>query len=402
MSQNFKKDFTFFNNNQDITYLDSAATSHRPNQVIEAANHFLEQDYATVSRGLYEKSVRATRLYEEVREKVCSFISAQNSDQIIFTSGATQAINLVAHSWGRTHLKAGDHIILSQMEHHANIVPWRLLADEIGFNIDVISLNKNKKIDLDHYKSLLKKKPKFVGCVHLSNVLGCLNPVKEMCELAKEVGAVTLIDGCQAVSYDQVNVTDMGCDFYVFSAHKIYGPTGMGVLYGSSDVLKEMPPFISGGDMIESVAFDKVSYLAPPHRFEAGTPNIEGVVGLGATLDYVLSIGMSQIKAHKDDLSAYMVSQLKQMNRVNMLGDEHCGLVSFVVEGLHVHDVGAMLANKKICIRAGLHCAQPLFDALGHSGSLRASIGVYNDKQDIDRFVHALSQTIDFFNQRGL
>lgn len=402
MTSNFKKDFPFIINNQNDIYFDSAATTHRPAKVINAIKDFLEKDYATVSRGLYTKSVEATMKYESVRAQVADFISVPSPNEIIFTPSATQSINLVAQSWGRANLNADDCIILSEMEHHANIVPWRQLADEIGFNIFVTKLNSKLELDLNHFKKLLEHKPKLVSIVHLSNVLGALNPVKEICALAKEVGAVTLIDGCQAVSDNKVDVKDMGCDFYVFSGHKIYGPNGIGVLYGREEILKDMPPFIGGGDMIEDVSFEKITYLPAPHRFEAGTPNIEGVIGLGAALTYLSDIGMDKVYEYKSKLIALIKQGLASIERVEMLGGNHHGLISFQVRGLHVHDVGSMMAAKNIALRAGQHCAQPLFDSLGISGSLRVSVGLYNDESDVEKFINALKDVIAFFEKRGL
>ncbi len=378
-------------------YLDTAATAQKPRVVIEAMARALGQDYATVHRGVYARSAHMTLAFEAARQRVARFIGAPSQNEIMFVRGATEAINLVAHSWGGL-LKAGDRILLSQLEHHSNIVPWQLLRDRMGIEIDVCPLTAEGEIDLDAAESLLTPRHKLVALAHVSNVLGSVLDAKRAAKLAHNVGAKLLLDGCQAVPHMPVNVAELGCDFYVFSAHKLYGPTGIGVLWGKAELLEAMPPWQGGGAMIDRVTFDRTSYAPPPARFEAGTPAIAEAIALHAAIDYVDAIGLDVIHAHEAKLVTAAREAMGQINSIRLFGPTNsAGIISFAVEGVHPHDVGTILDEEGVAIRAGHHCAQPLMDHLGVPATARASFGLYNDLDDVTALVRGLERVKRIF-----
>jgi cysteine desulfurase/selenocysteine lyase len=378
-------------------YLDTAATAQKPRVVIEAMARALGQDYATVHRGVYARSAHMTLAFEAARQRVARFIGAPSQNEIMFVRGATEAINLVAHSWGGL-LKAGDRILLSQLEHHSNIVPWQLLRDRMGIEIDVCPLTAEGEIDLDAAEALLTPRHKLVALAHVSNVLGSVLDAKRAAKLAHNVGAKLLLDGCQAVPHMPVNVAELGCDFYVFSAHKLYGPTGIGVLWGKAELLEAMPPWQGGGAMIDRVTFDRTSYAPPPARFEAGTPAIAEAIALHAAIDYVDAIGLDVIHAHEAKLVTAAREAMSHINSIRLFGPTNsAGIISFAVEGVHPHDVGTILDEEGVAIRAGHHCAQPLMDHLGVPATARASFGLYNDLDDVTALVRGLERVKRIF-----
>jgi cysteine desulfurase/selenocysteine lyase len=378
-------------------YLDTAATAQKPQPVIDAITRGYDTTYATVHRGVYQRSADMTLAYEAARRRVASFIGGQESE-IVFVRGATEAINLVAQCWAGTQLKAGDRILLSALEHHSNIVPWQMVAQRIGAAIDVIPLTADHCIDLDAMAAMLTPAHKFVALGHVSNVLGSVLDVKRAAALAHDVGAKILIDGCQAVPRMSVDVVDLDCDFYVFSGHKLYGPTGIGILWGRAELLNAMPPYQGGGSMIDRVTFAKTTYAPPPTRFEAGTPHIVGALGLHAAIDYVEGIGLDRIHAHETALVAQTREALAGINSVRLFGPaDSAGIVSFAIEGVHPHDIGTILDEAKVAIRAGHHCAQPLMETLGVEATARASFGVYNGPQDVDALVKGIERVTRIF-----
>ena len=379
-------------------YLDTAATAQKPQPVIDAITRAYAQDYATVHRGVYQRSASMTYAFEAARERVARFIGAAAADEIVFVRGATEAINLVAQSWGRTQLESGDRIMLSMLEHHSNIVPWQILQKDVDVAIDVAPLTADGRIDLDAMAAMLTPRHKLVALAHVSNVLGSMLDVERAAALAHGVGAALLVDGCQAVPRMPVDVQALGCDFYVFSAHKLYGPTGFGVLWGKAEHLELMPPVQGGGAMIDKVSFAGTTFAAPPARFEAGTPHIVGALGLHAAIDYVDAIGLDAIHAHEAALVAETRSALRALNSVRLFGPEDsAGIVSFAVEGVHPHDVGTILDESRVAIRAGHHCAQPLMEHLGVEATARASFGVYNGKQDVEALVRGMERVARIF-----
>lgn len=378
-------------------YLDTAATSQKPKPVLDAIARGYGETYATVHRGVYQRSADMTLAFEAARERVARFIGGK-PQETIFVRGATEGINLVAQCWAGTQLKAGDRILLSTLEHHSNIVPWQMVAERIGAEIDVVPLTPDQRIDLDAMAAMITPAHKLVALAHVSNVLGSVLDAKRATEIAHSVGAKILLDGCQAVPRMAVDVADIGCDFYVFSGHKLYGPTGIGVLWGRAELLDAMPPYQGGGSMIDRVTFAKTTYAPPPGRFEAGTPHIVGVVGLHAAVDYVDAIGLDRIHAHETALVAQARQALSQLNSVRLFGpDDSAGIVSFAVEGVHPHDVATILDEGNVAIRAGHHCAQPLMDALGVPATARASFGVYNGADDIAALVKGIERVTRIF-----
>lgn len=379
-------------------YLDTAATAQKPRPVIEAITRAYAEDYATVHRGVYQRSADMTLAFEAARERVASFIGAPSPNEIVFVRGATEAINLVAQSWGGTHLKAGDRILLSTLEHHSNIVPWQMLRDRAGVEIDVAPLTADGRIDLDVVETMLTPRHKLVALAHVSNVLGSMLDARRAAALAHRVGAKLLLDGCQAVPRLGVSVADLDCDFYVFSGHKLYGPTGIGVLWARSEILESMPPWQGGGAMIDRVTFEKTTYAPPPARFEAGTPHVVGVIGLHAAIDYVESVGLDAIHAHETALVRAARDALSAINSVTLFGPEDsAGIVSFAIEGVHPHDIGTILDEARVAIRAGHHCAQPLMAHLGVDATARASFGVYNNAADIDALARGIERVSRIF-----
>ncbi len=382
-----------------LVYLDNAATSQTPEPVVRAIADFYRSDCANVHRGVHELSQRATDSFEGAREKVRSFINAVSTREVVFTRGTTDAINLVARTFGREAVGLGDEVILTALEHHSNIVPWQMLCDEIGAQLRVVPMFDDGTLDIDAYRDLIGPRTKMVTLVHISNALGTTNPIKEMVKVAHEKGIPVLVDGAQAVPHVPVDVRALGCDFYVFSAHKMYGPTGIGVLYGREEHLNAMPPYQGGGDMIRQVTFEKTEFNVIPYKFEAGTPNIAGVIGMGAAIDYLNAIGRDQVSAHEAALVGRTSERLASIDGVRLIGTarEKAGVVSFVVEGAHPHDVGTILDQRGVAIRAGHHCAQPVMDRLGIPATARASFGVYNDDDDVEALVRAVEEVREVF-----
>ena len=382
-----------------LIFLDSAASAQKPLCVLDAMRAQYLNEYANVHRGMYELSEKATLNFERARQKVRRFINAAGDKEIVFTRGATDSINLVAYTWGAANLKAGDEIILSQAEHHSNIVPWQILQERIGFRIKVVPVDDKGDFIFEEYLKLLSGKTKLVSVAHVSNVLGTVFPVKDIVRAAHGAGAVILLDGCQAATHMPVDVQDLDCDFYAFSGHKLYGPTGIGVLYGKLNILKEMPPFEGGGDMIKSVSFEKSVWAEPPARFEAGTPATMQAVGLGHAIDYVSAIGMDAIDAHERQLCAEMQKEVGAIPGVRIIGnsDNKAAVVSFVADFAHPQDIAMVLDQEGVAVRTGHHCAQPLHERFGVSVSVRASLGVYNTESDIESFIRALHKVKRFF-----
>ncbi len=382
-----------------LVYLDNGATTQKPNAVIQAEADYYAQSNANIHRGVHWLSQHSTDLYEQGRERVRGFLNARRPEEIVFTRGTTEAINLVAYSWGRSHLKPGDEILISGMEHHSNIVPWQLICEQTGAQLKVIPVTDSGELDLAAYRTLLGPKTRLVGLVHVSNALGTVNPVQEMTELAHAVGATVLIDGAQAVAHHEVDVQALNCDFYVFSGHKLYGPTGIGALYARYDILKDMPPWQGGGDMIHTVSFERSTYADVPQRFEAGTPNIAGVIGLDAAIAYVQQVGLNAIARHEDRLLEHATRELQPLPGLRILGtaSHKAGIVSFVLDDIHPHDLGTILDTEGVAIRAGHHCAMPLMTRFGVPGTARASFALYNTHEDIDALVAALKKAQKLF-----
>ena len=382
----------------DWHYLDSAATAQKSKPVLDAIARAYGPDYATVHRGVYERSANMTLGYESARKRVASFLNAASENEIVFTSGATDSINLVAESWGNTFIAQGDRIMLSQLEHHSNIVPWQMLAERVGAEIDVAPLTDDGQIDLDWIEEHLTEQHKLVALAHVSNVLGSLLDAKRAAGIAHKVGAKLLLDGCQAAPRLPVDVQDLGCDFYVFSGHKIYGPTGIGALWAPYATLEAMPPWKGGGSMIDRVSFDGTTYAPPPGRFEAGTPHIAGVVGLDAAIQYAEGIGMDVISDHENATLAKAREALSGINSVRVFGpDKSMGILSFAVGDVHPHDVATILDEGGVAIRAGHHCAQPLMDYLGVPATARASFGIYSDDSDVAALVDGVERVRKIF-----
>ncbi|WP_060978921.1 MULTISPECIES: cysteine desulfurase [Pseudomonadota] len=378
-------------------YLDSAATAQKPRQVIDAIAQSYGGDYATVHRGVYARSADMTIAYEAARRKAAAFIGGRE-DETIFVRGATEGINLVASSWGGKNLKPGDRILLSQLEHHSNIVPWQLVAERTGAVIDVAPLTLDGRIDLDAVEAMLTPAHKMVALAHVSNVLGSVLDARRAAALAHSVGALLLLDGCQAVPRIPVDVAALGCDFYVYSAHKLYGPTGIGVLWGRAELLGAMPPWQGGGAMIDRVTFERTTYAPPPQRFEAGTPHITGAIGLAAAIDYVQVIGIDAIHAHESALVAEAQDALAGINAIRLFGPkDSAGILSFEMQGVHPHDIGTILDEAHVAIRAGHHCAQPLMDHLGVAATARASFGIYSNSDDVAALVRGLERVRRIF-----
>ncbi|PIV81580.1 cysteine desulfurase CsdA [bacterium CG17_big_fil_post_rev_8_21_14_2_50_64_8] len=382
-----------------LVYLDSAASAQKPAVVLDAMRAFDATSYANIHRGVYALSERATAAYEGARGKVRGFLHADADREIVFTRGATEAVNLVANSFARPRLGPGDEILITHLEHHANIVPWQMVCAETGAQLRVAPINDRGDLDLDEFAALLGTHTRLVAFAHVSNALGTVNPVREMTALAHARGVPVLVDGAQAVPHLPVDVQDLDCDFYVFSGHKLYGPTGIGALYAKWEHLESMPPWQGGGDMILSVSFDKTIYAEAPRKFEAGTPNITGAVGLGAAIDYLTAIGWPAITAHEEDLEAYAEPQLAAIEGLRLIGTPavRAGLFSFVMDGIHPHDVGTFLAADNIAVRSGHHCAQPVMERFGVPATTRASLGLYNTRADVDALVSALKRMKEFF-----
>ena len=382
-----------------LVYLDSAATSQKPKCVIDAITRFYLMDNANIHRGVHELSERSTLAYEAARGKVRGFLNAADTREIIFVRGATEGVNLVAQTYGRKHVGAGDEIVISAMEHHSNIVPWQMLCEEKKAVLRVIPINDRGEIELDAFEKLLNPRTKLVAVSHVSNALGTINPVGEMVRIAHQFNVPVLIDGCQAVPHMRVDVRSLDCDFYVFSGHKLFGPTGIGVLYGKEKLLEDMPPWQGGGDMISSVSFEKTTYNELPYKFEAGTPNIAGVIGLGAAIDYLDRIGMEAVEEYEYDLLQYGTKALENISGLRLIGTarEKVGVLSFVLDGVHPHDAGTILDQEGVAVRTGHHCAQPVMERFGVSSTTRASLAFYNTREDIDALVAGIQKVKEVF-----
>ena len=404
-----RKDFPILHqeiHGKPLIYFDSAASSQKPQQVLDAITNYYQQDNANVHRGAHSLSNRATDAYEGARDKVAKFINANCREEIVYTRNASEAINLVAYSWGLANLKKDDEIILSVMEHHSNIVPWQIIAQRTGAIIKYIQLNEQESLDLANYKSLLSDKTKLVAVVHVSNTLGVINPVEDIVKLAHKYGAKVLIDACQSVPHMPMDVQKIDCDWLVASGHKMCAPTGIGFLYGKQAILEAMPPFLGGGEMIDEVYFDHATYGKLPHKFEAGTPAIGEAIALGAAIDYLTNIGMDNIHAYEAELTAYLFRKLAPIPNLRIYGtppdingEGRAALAAFNVTGIHASDLATLLDHEGIAIRSGHHCTQPLHRLLDASGSARVSLYFYNTRDEIDRFIVALKETIDFFTK---
>jgi cysteine desulfurase/selenocysteine lyase len=383
-----------------VTYLDSTATSQKPVQVIQAMDDFYRKSNANINRGVHTLAEESTALYEGARERIAKFINAESARQVIYTRNTTESINLVAYSWARANLKQGDLVILTEMEHHSNLVPWHMLQAERGIELEFIPVTDDGLLDLAVYKSLLNRRPKLVSFAHMSNVLGTINPAAEIIRLAHEAGAVALVDGAQSVPHLTVDVQALGADFYAFSAHKMCGPTGIGVLYGKRDLLESMPPFLGGGDMIREVKLRSFRPNSLPHKFEAGTPAIAEAVGFGAAVDYLSALGMDKVAAHEHEITEYALERLEEIPGVKLFGptaDKKGGVAAFTLEGVHPHDVAQILDQDGIAVRAGHHCAQPLHEKFGIPATSRASFYLYTTKEEVDLLVNGIYKVKEMF-----
>jgi len=382
-----------------LVYLDNAATTQKPQSVIDAMNQFYQSDNSNIHRGVHELSERSTRHYEEARVKLQNFINAGDWREIVFVRGVTEGINLVAYTFGRKHINEGDEIVISAMEHHSNIVPWQILCEEKRALLRIAPINERGELLLDEFESLLNPRTKLVSVVHVSNALGTINPVAEITRVAHRHGVPVFIDGAQAVAHMKVDVQALDCDFYSFSAHKMFGPTGIGVLFGKKDLLNGMPPYQGGGDMIRSVTFAKTTYNDLPYKFEAGTPNIAGTIGMGAAADYINGIGLDRITPYERDLLAYGTRQLERIPGLRIIGTarEKASVLSFVLEGVHPHDVGTILDREGVAVRTGHHCAQPVLEWFGVPATTRASLAFYNTREDIDALVAGIGKVREIF-----
>jgi len=396
-----KREFPVFASHPDLVFLDSGASAQKPRSVIDGIADFYRNDYANVHRGVYSLSQRATDLFEEAREKTRAFLNAGEAREIVFVRGATEALNLVAQSWGASQLRAGDEVLISDLEHHSNIVPWQMLRDRIGIRLVVAPTDRTGGLNMAAFEACLTPRTRLVAVTHVSNVTGAVLPIERIAQLAHAAGAKVLIDGCQAVPRMPVDVRALGCDFYLFSGHKAYGPTGIGVLYGRYELLDAMPPWETGGGMILSVGFERTEFQDPPHRFEAGTPDIAGAVGLGKAIDFIEAVGRDAILEHELALTGYGVDRLSRIPGLNLLGggQRRISVLSFDLDGIHPHDVGTVLDQHDVAVRVGNHCAQPLMDKLGLAGTVRASLGIYNDEHDIDRLVQAIEAAREMFGR---
>lgn len=406
-SNKIRKDFPILTrevNGKPLVYFDNGATSQKPQVVIDAINKYYSYQNSNIHRGIHTLSQEATNAYEEARKKIQQFINAKHSHEIIFTSGTTGSINLVASSFGKKHLKKGDEIIISTMEHHSNIVPWQLICEEKEAILKVIPINDKGELLMDEFEKMLSPKTKLVAITHVSNTLGTVNPIKEIINYVRQhtppsgemEGAFILIDGAQAVPHTKVDVQDLDCDFYAFSGHKMFGPTGVGIIYGKEAILNDLPPYQGGGDMIKTVTFEKTTYNELPHKFEAGTPNIVGGIGLGVAIDYMNSIGIDKIEAYEHELLAYATTQIKQIEGVRIIGEakNKASVLSFVIDGTHPSDIGMIIDKLGVAIRTGHHCTEPLMNRFNVPGTARASFAFYNTFEEIDVFISAVRRAV--------
>jgi len=402
LNGSIKSDFPTLNqkiSGNDLIYLDNAATTQKPVSVIEAVESYYKEMNSNIHRGVHTLSAKATEAYENTRSRVAEFINAQDRKEIIFVRGATEAINLVAHSYVKPILNEGDQIVISQMEHHANIVPWQIICEEKKAELRIIPINDNGELILSEFEKLINEKTRFVSINHVSNTLGTVNPVEEIVKITHSKNIKIMIDGAQAVQHMPLDVTKIDADFYCFSGHKMYAPTGIGVLHGRMVLLEGMPPYQGGGDMIKSVTFEKTIYNDIPNRFEAGTPNISGVIGLASAIEYLTEIGMENIYRHEKDLLDYATQEIKKIENVKVIGNasDKTSVLSFVVDNIHPHDIGTIMDKHGVAIRTGHHCTQPIMDFYEIPATARASFGIYNSKQDIDEMINAIEKTIEVF-----
>lgn len=397
-----RKDFPILKqkvHGKPLVYLDNGATSQKPQIVIDTLNRYYTAENSNIHRGVHFLSEQATAAYERARHKIQRFVNARSEQEIIFVRGTTEAINLVAQSYGRTFLKRGDEIIVSAMEHHSNIVPWQMLCEQIGARLRVIPISHDGEIVFDEYRRLLSEKTKFISVTHVSNALGTIVPVKDIVRLARERNVPVFLDGAQAVPHLKVDVQELGCDFYAFSAHKLFGPTGVGVLYGRAELLDAMPPYQGGGDMISLVTFEKTHYNTLPYKFEAGTPHIAGGIGLGAAIDYLNGLDWKQVAAHEDDLLAYATTVLSKIEGLRIIGTakEKASVISFVFDHVHAHDIGTILDQEGVAVRAGHHCAMPVMQRFGVPATTRASFALYNTREEVDVLVKGIHRALQVF-----
>jgi cysteine desulfurase/selenocysteine lyase len=400
--QRIRKDFPLLSqkiHGKPLVYLDNGATSQKPRAVIDALNHYYTTENSNIHRGVHYLSERATAAYEGAREKLRRFINAPRAEEIIFLRGTTEAVNLVSQSYGRAFLKEGDEIIISAMEHHSNIVPWQMLCQQIGARLRIIPINHDGELVLDEYRRLLNERTKFVAITHVSNALGTVVPIKTVIDLAHQRNVPVFVDGAQAMPHVKVDVQEIGCDFYAFSGHKLFGPTGVGVLYGRSELLERMPPYQGGGDMISLVTFEKTHYNVLPYKFEAGTPHIAGGIGMGAIVDYLEALNWEQVVEHEHDLLTYATEALLNIEGLRIVGTakEKAAVISFIFENIHAHDVGTILDREGVAVRAGHHCAMPVMQRFGIPATARASFALYNTREEIDRLVKALHCVLKVF-----
>jgi cysteine desulfurase / selenocysteine lyase len=400
--QRIRKDFPLLSqkvHGKPLVYLDNGATSQKPQVVIETLNHYYTAENSNIHRGVHYLSERATAAYEGAREKLRRFINAPRAEEIIFLRGTTEAVNLVSQSYGRAFLHEGDEIIISAMEHHSNIVPWQMLCQQIGARLRIIPINHDGELVLDEYRRLLNERTRFVAITHVSNALGTVVPIKTVIDLAHERNVPVFVDGAQAVPHVKVDVQEIGCDFYAFSGHKLFGPTGVGVLYGRSELLERMPPYQGGGDMISLVTFEKTHYNVLPYKFEAGTPHIAGGIGMGAVVDYLQALNWEQVVEHEHDLLTYATEALLNIEGLRIVGtaQEKAAVISFIFENVHAHDVGTILDQEGVAVRAGHHCAMPVMQRFGIPATARASFALYNTREEIDGLVRALHRVLKVF-----
>lgn len=383
-------------NNHQLVYFDNAATTQKPQSVIDGISNYYKSYNANIHRGIHSLAEKATEEFEETRSLVKEFINASSENEIIFTRGTTEGINLISSSLGKFYFNEGDEIIISEMEHHSNIVPWQMIADENKLNLKIINVSENGEIDMDHFNSLISEKTKLVSIVYISNTLGTINPVKKIIEKCKENNILSVVDGAQSSAHKKIDVTDLNCDFYVFSAHKMYGPTGVGVVYGKEEILEKMPPYMGGGEMIKDVSFSNTSYNNLPYKFEAGTPNIGDVIGFKEAINYIKNIGIDDIETYEISLKKYTEDALKKIDGIKVVGTakDKVGIFSFTTEKVHYYDLGLLLDAKGIALRTGHHCTQPLMDKYSLDGTARLSLAIYNSTEEVDYFVESLSNLI--------
>ena len=383
-------------NNHQLVYFDNAATTQKPQSVIDGISNYYKSYNANIHRGIHSLAEKATEEFEETRSLVKEFINASSENEIIFTRGTTEGINLISSSLSKFYFNEGDEIIISEMEHHSNIVPWQMIADENKLNLKVINVSDNGEIDMDHFNSLISEKTKLVSIVYISNTLGTINPVKKIIEKCKENNILSVVDGAQSSAHKKIDVTDLNCDFYVFSAHKMYGPTGVGVVYGKEEILEKMPPYMGGGEMIKDVSFSNTSYNNLPYKFEAGTPNIGDVIGFKEAINYIKNIGIDDIETYEISLKKYTEDALKKIDGIKVVGTakDKVGIFSFTTDKVHYYDLGLLLDAKGIALRTGHHCTQPLMDKYSLDGTARLSLAIYNSTEEVDYFVESLSNLI--------